>query len=547
MRRERRQVLYVLGAALLLSGCQPTTDTVIVKPKSAIAGAKLLDGADAGDVPEQVQAPASCTLDLMAENGTVRIQGTAKVTVPQVDGIRLKKTETRTFEQADMDNLKENLFMGGELTQRSTTEEQDEEGLWLTKEEILQIIHTEERMLEKAEKEPEKTDVDPGFLYEELEGWKERYRSAPLSFREKTVSTKVSYDKYAAERFSTMEMEGNANVIWGGTKLGDISYNFFMNNNWSSELRNVTACLTRGYPLRNFVNFHLYTSDGEYYGDDSMPEELLLDAFNEKAIKYDGGEENGQAMGETEAMVEWYRDFAEATEGRAEEEWILDTPLETLKSKGDALAGSLGFDSFALAGWKRVGMYDDYSGLNRRAVNLIYMPVVDGIPVTYADYRFCYDNEREDCSELLQIAYDDEGLAQLQWQNPTRIYDMSDDYVFLLPFSDILKTFEEQAPQLQSTNAGEAEEYGYSAWEQGRKLITITDIKLGYVWVPDDTMETEGMLIPAWDFIGRQTNGWLEGTESGGYWENPSPYQSFLTVNAMDGTVVEGALRLYSF
>ena len=55
------------------------------------------------------------------------------------------------------------------------------------------------------------------------------------------------------------------------------------------------------------------------------------------------------------------------------------------------------------------------------------------------------------------------------------------------------------------------------------------------------------MLIPAWDFIGRQTNGWLEGTESGDYWENPSPYQSFLTVNAMDGTVVEGALRLYSF
>ena len=37
MRRERRQVLYVLGAALLLSGCQPTTDTVIVKPKSVPA------------------------------------------------------------------------------------------------------------------------------------------------------------------------------------------------------------------------------------------------------------------------------------------------------------------------------------------------------------------------------------------------------------------------------------------------------------------------------------------------------------------------------
>lgn len=82
MKKGKAAGMGAVCAALLLFGCQPTTDRVIVEPKNAIAGAKMIDGATVGNVPEQVQAPKTCPLALTAEDGSVTIEGEAKVTVP---------------------------------------------------------------------------------------------------------------------------------------------------------------------------------------------------------------------------------------------------------------------------------------------------------------------------------------------------------------------------------------------------------------------------------------------------------------------------------
>lgn len=84
--------------------------------------------------------------------------------------------------------------------------------------------------------------------------------------------------------------------------------------------------------------------------------------------------------------------------------------------------------------------------------------------------------------------------------------------------------------------------------EAPQKIIRIRDIRLGYMWVPDTSTEKEGMLIPVWDFMGTQSVFWPESKEKGtdGEWSsNPSPYQSFLTINAMDGTVVRAPVEMY--
>lgn len=546
MKKGKAAGMGAVCAALLLFGCQPTTDRVIVEPKNAIAGAKMIDGATVGNVPEQVQAPKTCPLALTAEDGSVTIEGEAKVTVPEVDGIRLKKVETRIFNQADMDNLQKNLMQGNLLKQRIYTEEQQEKNIRWTKSEIEEIIRKQEAQSKEGYLEAETYGWDASYVEENLEWWYEQLDTAPESFPEKEVSTKVLYDKYAAEKFfSDQGNIGNSNTIWGSTAVNGQVYNFLLNNNWSSDFKCVMACLTKGYYDTEYPEWNTYSSDHEYYLDNYLAggENTGNAAVQEKLWK-DGEYDAASEEIETEAQKE---PAASAKTGAAEQElfgdigedmentWTLETPFEEIRAKGDALTDALGLENMELAAYKRCEKFDGYLNMPMPAMNLIYTPVVDGIPVTYTDYRYTYDNETQDYSECFQATYDDEGLAQVKWYDPSKIYDMSDEYVFLLPFSDILKIFQEQAPELHRT---------YSAGEESKKIIRITDIKLGYMWVPDEATEMEGMLIPVWDFIGFYATYWMGNEETEPSWSmNTSPYQSFLTVNAMDGSVVEGAIR----
>lgn len=546
MKKGKAAGMGAVCAALLLFGCQPTTDRVIVEPKNAIAGAKMIDGAAVGNVPEQVQAPKTCPLALAAEDGSVTIDGEAKVTVPEVDGIRLKKVETRIFNQADMDNLQENLMQGNSLKQRIYTEEQQEKNIRWTKSEIEEIIRKKEAQSEERYLEAEAYGMDASYIKEDMEWWYEQLDTAPENFPEKEVSTKVLYDKYAAEKFfSDQGNIGNSNTIWGSTAVDGQVYNFLLNNNWSSDFKCVMACLTKGYFDTEYPEWNTYSSDHEYYLDNYLAggENTGNAAVQEKLWKdeeYDAASEEIETEAQKEPAAsaeigteeqELFGDFGADKENT----WTLETPFEEIKAKGDALTDALGLENMELAAYKRCEKFDGYLNMPMPAMNLIYTPVVDGIPVTYTDYRYTYDNETQDYSECFQATYDDEGLAQVKWYDPSKIYDMSDEYVFLLPFSDILKIFQEQAPELHRT---------YSAGEESKKLIRITDIKLGYMWVPDEATEMEGMLIPVWDFIGFYATYWMGNEETEPSWSmNTSPYQSFLTVNAMDGSVVEGAIR----
>lgn len=541
MKREKLAGMGVLCTAFLLSGCQPTTDTAIVTPKSAIAGAKMVDEATVGNVPEQVQAPETYTLECATDDGGVKIIVDAEVTVPQVDGIRLKKVETHVFNQGDMDNLQENLLQGNALERRVYTEQQEKENIRWTQDEVSRIIELEEEYGAERYLEAEKYGWDVSYIEEQINWWHERMDTAPESFPVKEASTKILYDKYAAEQFfaSQDSYAQNSNIVWGGTVMDGQIYNFFLNNNWYSESKSVIASLVKGYYYWNYGEWNLYTSDAEYYMDNYDAEEMYAASQQTDGVVMGEAYDASQQAYETEAEEQSSSLAIWLDMMKKEEEWSLKTPLEELKAKGDALAEALGLEEMELAAYEKCGTYDGYIDIPMSAVNLIYTPVVDGIPVTYTDYRFMYDNETQDYSEIFQVAYDDDGLVQVKWQNPAEIYDMSDEYVFLLPFSDILKTFQEQAPELHRME---------SDMETICKIIYITDIKLGYMWVPDESTEMEGMLIPVWDFIGKRSLNWQgnEEKEINSSWDVfTSPYQSFLTVNAMDGSIVEGALRSY--
>ena len=66
--------------------------------------------------------------------------------------------------------------------------------------------------------------------------------------------------------------------------------------------------------------------------------------------------------------------------------------------------------------------------------------------------------------------------------------------------------------------------------------MRITDVRLSYMRVREKDNLDEGKLIPVWDFFGSRDIYQDGGTEP--YTEDQAN-MSFLTVNAMDGTIIE--------
>lgn len=131
-------------------------------------------------------------------------------------------------------------------------------------------------------------------------------------------------------------------------------------------------------------------------------------------------------------------------------------------------------------------------------------------------------------SEEIQFVYNDEGLASFEWVNPWKVEELSVDPVFLMPFAEIRDIFQEMIVKKS------LDEF----YEEGDSVeICVDKVRLGYMKVQEPGEENmEGTLIPVWDFFGSKT------------WRNAAgeikytfgiDYESLLTVNAMDGTLVE--------
>lgn len=464
MRKQRFGRLALLCTAMLLAGCQPTTDLVIVEPKEGVAGAKTVNEIAVGGVPGQVQAPERCTMEFEDEESIVKVSVDADVYVPDVEGIRLKRTEARVFEQKDMDNLQKNLLRGNSL--------------W--------------RLTESGKKE---------------------------------IKPDVVYDRHQAESYNSMEdwiADGrgggnNTNLLWGGVTVDSIDYNFLLDNNWSAQRKNALAWLVKG-EYEEEGNFSVYSADAI----ESPGRNLEREEYIAQAKKAFGLEEAERTEGGGEHIV-------------IEDMWAMKTSVEELQAQADAQVKALGFQDMELAAVRECGRYDSSLMRYSYGMEMVYTRNIDGVPVTYTQYRNVYDEMQRDYSEALAFTYDDEGLAQMVWKNPSEVYDMSGEYVFLLPFSDILQIFRREAAEIYRV---------YSA----RKMLFIREIRLGYMWVPDTSTETGGMLIPVWDFLGNCASYWMEDEKMGieGQWGvDSSGCQSFLAVNAMDGTLVRSAVNIY--
>lgn len=154
---------------------------------------------------------------------------------------------------------------------------------------------------------------------------------------------------------------------------------------------------------------------------------------------------------------------------------------------------------------------------------LYYSRVVDGIRITPV-----YQEGAKDAEELYNpvLAYESlyvdvgaEGIFQMEWEYPIEISEIIAEDCELLPFEKIMDIFGVIAPLT-------IQRYEYEA----NNNLYITRAVLGYMCVQERDDSFAYQLIPVWDFFGERTIG-------------PERYNehnwSYLTINAIDGTVID--------
>ncbi|MFR2189988.1 MAG: DUF6034 family protein, partial [Blautia sp.] len=124
MRKGRMLLTGFLMGSLLLSGCSRNSALQVVVPKKE-QDSVLLSQGDETSVQEQVQAPVRYLCDKDFSN--FRLVANARVIVPDVEGIRLKKIRSRAFSTEDLQHF-QNTFLKDSTLYELKQETYEEEG-----------------------------------------------------------------------------------------------------------------------------------------------------------------------------------------------------------------------------------------------------------------------------------------------------------------------------------------------------------------------------------------------------------------------------------
>lgn len=266
---------------------------------------------------------------------------------------------------------------------------------------------------------------------------------------------------------------------------------------------------------------------------------------------------NDTDYGWTSAYIERtdykYRDYTIPLPDASKEESI---------AQGNALMQALGLQNFVLTDAQQwnVELPGD-NGIWR----LYYAPTVNGFPVpgvrqdttqthdgtVYHDYQYwdyaCKDSENPDTVSwyleniLLDVGKD--GVLCFAWTAPSTQPVVQQAQSALLPFEEIASIANTMLPEVivgpKETPLTKLDQYnGFDT----RMDVDITKVSLSLMRIRDKG-SLQGTIVPVWDFWG--TSDWYDAEPNAyGYQEKGMnyEYQPMLTLNAVDGTVVDRQL-----
>lgn len=274
-------------------------------------------------------------------------------------------------------------------------------------------------------------------------------------------------------------------------------------------------------------------------------------------IKWEVSIRNDIDGGWTAAYIERtdykYRDYSIQLPDASKEESI---------ARGNALMQALGLQNFVLTDAQQwsVELPGD-NGIWR----LYYAPTVNGFPIAgarqditqthdgtvYQDYQYwdyaCKDSENPDTVswylENILLDVGKNGVLRFAWMAPSTQPVVRQAESTLLPFEEIAAIADTMLPEVivgpKETPLTKLDQYnGFDT----RMDVDITKVSLSLMRIRDKG-SLQGTIVPVWDFWG--TSDWYDAEPNAyGYQEKGMNYdfQPMLTLNAVDGTVVDRQL-----
>lgn len=210
---------------------------------------------------------------------------------------------------------------------------------------------------------------------------------------------------------------------------------------------------------------------------------------------------------------------------------------EEARVAADQVILTLGLTDFVCSGNRISPLFEVMNDETRSACKSVYEFMftrsVNGVSVTYTnDISSSAPSNPNTVSEpwmyeKIRIFVDDDGIYAYMWNGPCTVTEILNDKATLLPFDQIEKIFEEMI----------LVKYGQYDNDDSSKNITIniTKIRLGLVRVTEKDNNQYGILVPAWDFFGTYDEG-------NGYPIGYDGYESLLTINAIDGSIIDRSI-----
>ena len=495
----RKNINKIVGLTLcigMLTGCAQTPESSLVKPKGSkvenayteTEGVDMVNEDSSENTKDKNTAVRTTIRDLLNAPETYKSQTTddsaklvvntdATVEIPDVEKISAISVTPAEVTQDLLDRITDAFFSEAKLYTSDSYYTQ-------TKDEIKKTLDELKEDVANGNLDPYNwgTDEDGNLyynIYDDIEYWEEQYQSAP--------ETKTLAEGRPVAGSQETENGTAENEFSGVAQMPDGSEYFYKTSSSGSDTLSVKTAKSGGEKLPADTTWSEYTSFSE--GEKPTEESIGISLDEAKKMV----QEKVDKMGITDLQ---FSDWSYALCNNLEKD-------NSLSNLGSGYA-------------------------------IYYTRTINGVPITQtmADGGALedMDSTMETWSyESLYFFVDKDGIESMSYSNPYTIGETKTENLNLLPFSEIMKTYEKM---MVVTNADNME------YEKSR-VYDVDRIVLGYARIYESSTDPHtGLLVPVWDFFGSRK---VEGDYDGNSYSDITDYPSwsFLTINAVDGSIID--------
>lgn len=518
MRKQRWLLATGMILVLGLSACQKSPDSSIVVNKDLD---NLIDEAqntgsgtvDVGSIAENYD---TYQVTLQDESLGVTVNVDAKVDIPTTDQMSVIRVAQTSITQEFLTKVQEELVQGETLYDGAALEVRTKRDIELEIQGMRDILN-------------ESADEDISYMQEEIDQLQEEYETAP---------TEISFDDYKSDgQIHSVEELYQSEI----QKNQDGYYSWKYDLNPNGEIYYGVSDGANG----NYLS--LYVQNDENYGNSLS---FRKDTHGYSFVSFPSHVDLEEANIGTSNLA-WRADESIPDNvklgfgGDVEFVEITDEPVSISQEQAIETAEAF-IDKMELGDFQYYdgGLYNEVQDIRyqndfgdtaqvyRKQYILTYMRNIDGAFVTFESASKHEEGwnggdyvKKFWAPEVIQFRINDSGIIGFDYIAPLEMVETVVEQSNMKTFDEVKETFETMVV------AANAQDVDMELGEQNSVTIEIDRVVLGYARISEADRYDTGLLVPVWDFKGTRTDAY--GQQS---------YGSILTINAIDGSIVDRTL-----